>query len=177
MKMRRIISAICLAAAFTAVNACSDDDDDAAPALSAKDQTIMEQASYGNIAEVELGLVADSISPTIEVKEFGQMMILDHTTAQQDLEKLAISWSVTIPRAPDSLHAAKKQQLMMMSGHMFDTAYINGQIKDHEATIALLEMAVDESDQQAIKDYANKYLPQVRMHLEHAQMIATELNQ
>jgi len=177
METRKLLFNVCLVLALAgSVAACSDDDDDnQLPTVSTKDQNIMTQASFGNIAEVEVGKVADSISATTEVKEFGQMMITDHTTAQQDLQQLANAWFVDIPQEPDSMHKAKKQQLMMMSGHMFDTAYINAQIMDHQATISLLEMAADESDQQAIRDYANKYLPKVRMHLEHAQMIASQL--
>lgn len=175
--MRNLLCTVCLVAAFTALNACSDDDDDDTPSLSARDQTILEQASYGNIAEIEMGKVADSISTTTAVKDFGKMMISDHTTAQEDLQQIANRWFVNIPQTPDSLHMAKKQQLMMMSGYMFDTAYINGQIKDHQATIALLEMAEDSSNQESIRDYAEKYLPKVRMHLEHAQAIAADLQQ
>lgn len=173
MKTRNLLCTVCLIAAFAALYACSDDDNPTPP-LSPKDWTIMEQASYGNIAEIEMGKVADAISATDSVKQFGQMMIADHTIAQKDLQGIANMFSVDIPQTPDSLHAAKKQQLMMMSGYMFDTAYINGQIKDHQATIALLEMAAI-SEQKALQDYANKYLPKVKMHLEHAQSIADNL--
>jgi putative membrane protein len=158
------------------MSACKDDDENP-PSISGKDQTIMEEISYGNIAEIEMGKVADSISPTPDVKAFGRMMIEDHTVAQTELEQMASRWSLDLPQTPDSLHRAKKQQLMMMSGHAFDTAYIAGQIKDHQATIALLEMAANNSGQQSIRDYANKYLPKVKMHLEHAQEIAVDLQQ
>jgi len=177
MEIRKLLFHVCFVAVLAGgAVACSDDnDDEPLPTVSTKDQNIMMQASFGNIAEIGAGKLADSLSGTTEVKEFGQMMIADHSVAQQDLQQLANAWSVDIPQAPDSMHKAKMQQLMMMTGHMFDTAYINAQIMDHQATISLLEMAADESDQQAIREYANKYLPKVRMHLEHAQMIASQL--
>jgi len=158
--------------------ACSDDDDDIDnPIISEEDRSFMVQVSYGNIAEVEMGRVADSISANGGVRMFGQMMVQDHTTAQEEMADLGDIWEVDLPQQPDSAHMAMKQRLQTLSGYTFDTAYINGQIKDHQHTIALLESMAGSADLQQLRDYASKYLPKVRMHLEKADSIKLTLQE
>lgn len=127
MRRKHILLTACLLLSTFAFTACDDDDDDVnQPGVSERDQAFIMQASYGNRAEIEFGKLADSLSTTDSVKVFGQMMSEDHSTAQEELESLADDWDVHTPDTPDSVHLAIKQQLMLMTGHMFDTAYING---------------------------------------------------
>ncbi|HJT74495.1 MAG TPA: DUF4142 domain-containing protein [Chitinophaga sp.] len=176
MRRKHILLTACLLLSTFAFTACDDDDDDVnTPEVTVRDQAFITQASYGNRAEIDFGKLADSLSTNDSVKVFGQMMTDDHTGAQDELESLADDWDANTPDAPDSVHLAIKQQLMLMTGHMFDTAYINGQVRDHQATIALFEYAADSSDAQALRDYANKYLPAIRMHYDHAVRIAATL--
>jgi putative membrane protein len=173
MKMRKFILAGCLVANVLFFTACSDEDDDINnPVISERDETFMIKASQGNWAEVDMGRTADSISANDAISMFGQMMVADHTNSQHELEDIGESWLIDLPDEPDSLHKALKQQLLTLSGYSFDTAYIHGQVRDHQATIALFEDAAANSDQQRLKDYANKYLPGIRMHLHHADSIA-----
>jgi putative membrane protein len=173
--MKLLFLACCLTAGFVA---CSDDDNNnTSPTLSQRDQTFMTMASYGNLSEIAMGKVADSISTDDSVKMFGQMMMTDHGTAQAELQTMGMTWSMNLPTGPDSMHLAKKQQLMGMTGYMFDTAYIASQIKDHQTTIALFQMAIDSSNQQQLKSYAAKYLPAIKMHLAKADSIMLMLQQ
>jgi putative membrane protein len=157
------------------VSSC-DNDDDAPPAsLTAFDRNFLMEASYGNHAEVDLGKVADSLSTNDSVSVFGKMMATDHLAAQGELSLVGRNWNVGLPQGPDSAHLAVKQQLLGMTGVRFDTAYMNGQIMDHEKTAALYKMAIDSSSIRSLKDYASKYLPRVQMHLEHARRIRTSI--
>jgi putative membrane protein len=175
MKMQRYM-AMGAMAFIIGFSACSDDDDIIDnPQVSDHDKNFMIQASYGNWGEVDMGKLADSISVDAGVKMFGQHMQQDHSTAQSELYGIADEWDVDVPDTPDSLHIALKQQMGLMRGHTFDTAYINGQIKDHEKTIALFEDAAANSNQQRLKDYANKHLPTIKMHKAMADTIALRL--
>lgn len=177
--MIKLFLAGCLVTSALFFAACSDDDDDdiGNPIISEEDKSFMVQASYGNIAEVEMGRVADSISTDGGIKMFGQMMVQDHTTAQEEMADMGDTWEVDLPQQPDSAHIAMEQHLMTLSGYTFDTTYINGQIKDHQHTIALLESMANSADLQQLRDYANKYLPKVRMHLEKADSIKLTLQE
>ncbi|HEU4552947.1 MAG TPA: DUF4142 domain-containing protein [Chitinophaga sp.] len=177
MKMMKLFLAGSMAISAFCFTACSDDDDDGIGnhLISTHDKNFMTQASYGNWSEVDMGKLADSMSADAGVKMFGQKMQQDHTTAQNELDDIANDWDVTVPNGPDSMHIALKQQMMAMSPHMFDTAYANGQVRDHEKTIALFEDAAANSDQQRLKDYAKKYLPAIKMHKAMADTMAARL--
>jgi putative membrane protein len=152
-----------IVAAFS-FGACSDDDDLDNPLVTEEDKSFLQQASYGNWAEVDMGMLADSLSMDAGVKMYGQHMQDDHSTAQTELDSIADSWDIGVPAAPDSAHFALRLMMASMASEMFDTAYINGQIKDHEKTIALFEAAAANADRQELRDYANKYLPAIKMH-------------
>jgi putative membrane protein len=55
----------------------------------------------------------------------------------------------------------------------FDTAYINSQVKDHQAAVNLFQSEISAGATQSVKDYASKYLPHIQMHLNMADSIRT----
>ncbi|TWV93331.1 DUF4142 domain-containing protein [Chitinophaga pinensis] len=59
---------------------------------------------------------------------------------------MANDWGVNLPDGPDSAHFHMRLNMQMMAPEMFDTAYIKGQIRDHEKTIALFEDAAANSN-------------------------------
>lgn len=178
MKKRSLILLCGLLANAVLFTACNDDDDDmVTPPVTERDKAFMVQASYGNYNEVELAALADSISTNDSIDVFADMMLTDHQASQADLVALSNNWNVSIPHSPDSLHLAQRAQLLLLTGYSFDTAYIRGQIRDHEQAVALFQFAADSSKVGSVRTYASKYLPKVRMHLEHAQRINASLQQ
>lgn len=149
--------------------ACSKHENNAA--INSTDNYFIQQASYSNYAEINAGTIAASKGNYDSVKMFGSMMIGDHSKAETALSSLALNTDENIPTAPDPVHQAKAQYLKSLSGHTFDTAYINAQVKDHKATINLFQMELSSGHNQLIKNYANQYLPVIQMHLQEALMI------
>ena len=148
---------------------CSNDDDNTT--LSNQDSYFMQQASYSNYAEIGAGTIAASNGSYDSVKMFGSMMANDHGKAQSSLDSLAASFNVTIPSTPDSAHQAMAEILQTLSGHTFDTAYINAQVKDHLATILMFQQEISGGNNSQVINYANKNLPIIQMHLQEAQTI------
>ncbi|WP_343689321.1 DUF4142 domain-containing protein [Chitinophaga sp.] len=167
---------LCCAYGTVTLTSCDNNDDDTNVNLSARDRTFITKAGFNNKAEIVAGAVADSMGTDSTVRMYGKMMVDDHTTAYQELADYANSWSVSIPQQPDSIHIAKTAYLRTLSGHMFDTAYINAQVKDHIETIALFQTEADSSQMTQLKSYAAKYLPKLKMHLQMADSIAAVLH-
>lgn len=161
---------VCVFAAFVFMYAaCSNDDDNAN--LNNADVYFMQQAAYSNNAEIGAGAIAAVKGSYDSVKMFGSMMVTDHTKAKNELDSLATVFGVNVPSTPDSVHQAMAARLQTLSGYTFDTAYINGQVKDHMATIAVFQQELSDGNNQQVKAYANKYLPIIQMHLQEAQTI------
>lgn len=136
MKIVNRIGALALAGALC-LTACDNDNDDNTPMPTAFERDFMVKASFGNHAEIGAGLLADTTAASDSVAYFGEMMVRDHGNAQADLTVLSAATGTGIPQEPDSMHKVIARRLATMSGYMFDTAYMNGQIIDHRNTIAL----------------------------------------
>jgi putative membrane protein len=149
---------------------------DSQSSLNNTDLHFMMNASYSNEDEIDAGGLAAIKGSNAGVKMFGAMMVDDHTTAETELKHLADSLVVTIPQQPDSLHMAIKDTLNGLSGMAFDTMYIHGQVKDHQNTIDLFQTEISAGRNDAVKQYANKYLPKIQMHLMMADSLMNVLN-
>ena len=63
------------------------------------DSGFYKKAAEGGMSEVELGQLAQQKASTSAVKDFGAMMVKDHTAANDKLKALAASKQVTLPES------------------------------------------------------------------------------
>jgi putative membrane protein len=169
MKRTFLIPVIALSLVISLVACNKDNDDDNGTPQS--DQQFMMKAAQANIAEVDAGQLAATKGNKAAIKMFGNMMVTDHTQAFFELKALADSMNFTLPSSPDSAHIVLKQQLTALNGTAFDSLYINSQVSDHQKAIALFETQASGGFDIRLKNYANKYLPGLRMHLRMADSI------
>lgn len=160
---------LCFIAALI-ISGCSNDDDDNTT-INSTDFYFLQQASYSNLDEVSAGAIAAVRGSYDSVRIFGSMMVSDHGTAQAELDSIGSALSVTLPNEPDSVHKAMAAQLQTLSGNVFDTTYIGAQVTDHMLTIQIFQQEISNGNNQQVKNYANKYLPVIQTHLQHAQSI------
>ncbi len=136
------------------------------------DHSFYRKAAMGGIAEVEMGRLAEDKASSPEVKEFAVMMVRDHTAANQQLEQLAASKQINLPKGPGTKARAEKVKLEAMSGAHFDKDYIADQVKAHEQTQALLQQEIASGQDADAKAFAQKILTTVQQHLAKAQQLA-----
>ncbi|HWP43713.1 MAG TPA: DUF4142 domain-containing protein [Blastocatellia bacterium] len=144
-------------------------------ALSKQDSQFVTRAAMDNMAEVELGQLAVERASNTEVKEFGQLMVDDHTKALNDIKGLATQKNVTVPTALDQKHQATKDRLSKLSGAEFDKAFMYQMVKDHEAAVKLFERQSNQGKDQALKEWAINTLPTLKNHLQMARDISAKL--
>lgn len=140
------------------------------------DSKFMMTLATGGMNEITLSQTAVSKSTNEEVKSYAQKMIDDHTMAGDELKTLAASKNVTLPMSPDSKHAAMNTKLQGMSGNGFDMEYIKAMVKDHEATVALLQKESTSGKDAEAKAFAAKLLPTVQGHLDMAKTMMTGMS-
>lgn len=131
-------------------------------------------AAQSGMAEVELGRLAAQKATNAEVKKFAQMMVADHTKANDELKALAAKNNVKLPTELDSTHKSMLEKLQGLSGAEFNWAYVEGQIDDHETAVDLMEDNTDNSNAD-IKAFATKSLPIMRSHLEMVRGIQSKM--
>ena len=139
----------------------------------AADRGFYAKAAAGGMAEVETGQLAQAKGNSPAVREFGEMMVRDHTKANDKLKQIAGRQNIELPTEPDAQHKAKKQQLEAASGAAFDSAYMQAQVADHEATELLLKQEIESGTDAEAKAWAREALPTVTAHLTRARQLAT----
>jgi putative membrane protein len=167
---------IAFAALSMSLLACSKDDNKNSNELNDADKSFIMQVSLGNSAEVGAGALASAQGEDPMIKSFGEMMVADHTTAQEELKTLGTSVDVDVKDSVDADHTTLLQTLQGLSGREFDSTYLVNQIADHEKTVAAFQAEVSSGSKSEVKDFANKYLPTIQMHLQTADSIATVMN-
>jgi putative membrane protein len=136
------------------------------------DAKFYKSAAEGGIAEVELGNLAQKKSENSSVKDFGAMMVSDHSAANDKLKSIASSKDVKLPTSPSVGQMATKTKLEVLSGKTFDNSYIKSMIKDHEETIAMFKREIAEGQDPDAKAFATKTLPTLQGHLKKIESIA-----
>jgi putative membrane protein len=136
------------------------------------DQSFFKRAAEGGIAEVEAGKLAESKGSSQAVKDFGAMMVKDHTEANTKLKGIASTKNVDLPTSSSARQMATKAKLEVLTGETFDKSYIKGQITAHQQTAALLKKEIASGKDADAKGFAKEILPTVQMHLKKIREIA-----
>ena len=142
---------------------------------SSPDASFYKHAAHGGIAEVEAGNLAQQKSTNPKVKDFGAMMVKDHTAANNKLKALADSKGVSLPGNSSVGQMAIKAKLEVLSGETFDKSYVKGQIKAHEATVDLFQKEMASGKDADAKAFAKESLPTIRSHLKAIRAIAASV--
>lgn len=144
-------------------------------AASHPDASFYKNAAEGGIAEVEAGQLAQEKGNSQPVKDFGAMMVKDHSAANEKLKALASSKDITLPTSPSVGQMATKTKLNLLSGDTFDKSYVKGQISAHRQTIALFRKEMSSGRDADAKAFATATLPTVRSHLKAITAIAADM--
>jgi putative membrane protein len=136
------------------------------------DSSFYKDAAEGGIAEVQLGTLAQQKSSNPSVKEYGAMMVSDHTAAANKLQAIASSKDIKLPTSPSVEQLATKTKLEVLSGDAFDKSYIKGMIKDHQDDIAMFKKEAASGQDPDAKAYAIATLPTLEKHLKKIESIA-----
>jgi putative membrane protein len=132
----------------------------------------VEDASAKGVAEVEAGKLAQEKGTAADVKSFADMMVKDHTAANDKLKTLATSKNLKVSDTAQLMDKAKAMILELRSAKSFDQAYANNQVKAHEATIKLFEDEANDGKDAELKAFAAETLPKLKAHLSQAQALA-----
>jgi putative membrane protein len=144
----------------------------AAMGASVPDSAFYKDAAEGGLAEVQLGKLAQEKAANPAVKDFGAMMVSDHSAANAKLTAIASAKNIELPKSPSVAQMATKGKLMLLSGDTFDKAYIKDMIADHEDDIALFKKEAQSGQDPDAKAYAIATLPTLEAHLKKIQSIA-----
>jgi len=147
----------------------------AAANANASGDSFVTEAASGGMAEVELGKLASTKSQNADVKKFAEMMVTDHSKANDELKSLASKKNITLPTAPIAKHQSVIQKLQGMSGADFDKAYVDDMLEDHEKDVAEFEKQSQSNPDADVKAFAAKTLPTLKKHLDAIKALSAKM--
>ncbi len=166
--MKRVLSLVCCVAVC------------ALPALAQKktaekpmsDQQFVDFAGQTDMVEANLGQVAESVAAKQDVKDYGQMLVTDHTKDYGDLIAAAHQANLTVPTAIDAEHNKKMiDPFQKLKGAAFDRKYGHEMVEGHTKAIAVYKEEATGAESPAIRSYAQAALPVLEKHLEGAKAL------
>ena len=150
-------------------------------------RTFVNDMAVAGMAEVELGRMAADRASSADVKSFGQMMVTDHTKANEELKPIASQLNIQPTTQLDQKHRDLANRLSKMKGTEFDREYMSAMVQGHQEVLSKLHAraghqtagaasqtaggASAASGEQALTQWAAKTAPTVQQHLDRAKDI------
>jgi putative membrane protein len=145
----------------------------AASAADTASQKFIKEAIEGNLAEVQMGQLAQKKGQSEGTRSFGKMLVDDHSAANEKAKTVAGQIGVTPPTEPNKTQKAMYDKMSKMSDSTFDREFAKEMVEDHKKDISAFEKEVKKKNDPAAS-FANETLPTLRKHLETAQSLTKE---
>ena len=144
--------------------------------LSEQDKTFIMKAAENNTAEIWLGRLAAKRAQGEPAKALAEEIIKDHKQVAEVLKETMQTMGLKPPAmAIREAQMEQYERLATVPRVEFDAAYLKSQVKAHEKTIALFQQQVDEGQAKPLVEFAEKRIPTLEEHLQHARELASQL--
>ena len=143
-------------------------------AAKSPDADFFKHAARAGIAEVEAGKLAQEKGSSQAVKDFGSMMVKDHSAANDKLKSIATSENVDLPSSSGPKNMASRAKLEVLSGESFDKSYIKNQVAAHRQAVALFRKEASSGQDPEAKAFAAATLPTLKEHQKKIDEIAAQ---
>jgi putative membrane protein len=133
-----------------------------------KDANFVADAQDINLAEQNLGQLAESRGTTKEVKELGKMMQSAHKKAYDELASLATKKNISFPSAMSESAKKDYDNPNQKAGKDFDKEFCDMMVKGHKDAIDKFEKESKDAADADLQAWTSNTLPELRKHLDHA---------
>jgi putative membrane protein len=139
--------------------------------LSKDDSMFVMEAAIGGLMEVQAGQLAQQNAQSQRVKDFGGMMVTDHSKANDELMSYASGHGMTLPTALPADKQKHVDAMKNMKGAAFDKHYISMMVEDHQKDVAKFKKESTNANDPQLKTWAGNTLPVLQKHLDSVQAI------
>lgn len=137
-----------------------------------KDSKRAVEIADGGLYEVQLASMAATKATSAEVKKFAQMMVDDHTKANNELKAWAGKKAVVLPDVMSEEKQKKYYDLERDEDKTkFDEKFMDEMVEDHKKDIKKFEDIADDANDTDLKAWAAEKLSTLRHHLSEAERV------
>ncbi|HEY5327810.1 MAG TPA: DUF4142 domain-containing protein [Mucilaginibacter sp.] len=130
------------------------------------DAKFATNAASGGMAEVALGNLAQQKSANQKIRDFGAMMVNDHSAANAELRDMAKTKNISLPGDVSADAQKKIDELAKKSVKDFDEAYVDAMIDGHKKALKLFQDEAKNGTDADLKAFASKTVAVVQAHLQ-----------
>lgn len=136
-----------------------------------KSSAFLVRAANSGMAEVQLAKIAQQKATLDAVKSFATMLEKDHSSVNDQVKNLAAQRNVTLPATISEDKQKMIADCEKKTGKDFDKEYVSMMVKSHNDGIDLFEDVRSNATDIDVKNFADKTLPALRMHLDSAKAL------
>ena len=140
-----------------------------------KARDFVTKAVTGGMMEVELGKMAENNGKSQQVKDFGKMMVGDHSAVNENLKSIATKKNIDVPASLTDDQKKDIDKLSKKKGADFDWAYVSMMVDDNKKDIDDFKKASGNLYDNDLKNFATNTLPTLQKHLDAIQGIKTKM--
>ena len=118
--------------------------------------------------EIQAGKVAEKEGQSKQVRDYGKMLVKDHTAADKKVTSLAKKEKITLSTTQAG---AEEMHNMPAAGPSFDDKFAREMVDDHKKDIAEVTEARDSTTDPQLKKLLSDMLPTLQKHEDAAQKI------
>jgi putative membrane protein len=142
----------------------------ATAAAAAPPPAFLRDAIQGNYSEVALGRMVQNRAASQDVRQFGAMLVRDHSRGLAQAQQIARRMHLRIPARLSPEARAEQHRLQRLSGRAFDREVRRFAIDEHRKDIAAFRAQARSGDR-ATSGYAAATLPVLERHLATARSL------
>lgn len=168
-KPTRFLAPLLLAGAFGLAHADG--------AFDRGDQRFVTNAANAGVYEVQAAQVVAKKARDPKVKAYAEMLLKDHEKTNEELKQLAATRSMRLPRELPHDLRGRVQGLERQSADKIDRDFLQRVgLDDHAKDIEMFEREGLKATDPDLRAFAEKTLPALREHREHAQKLMGSLS-
>ncbi|HYI00772.1 DUF4142 domain-containing protein [Hyalangium sp.] len=143
----------------------------------ADERAMLERLHHVNQMEIQLGRLAQQNGMSQDVKSYGDMLVKDHTAADQKLmtyaqqkgHKLAEPKPLNdVERRSMAAHKANMEKLQVLKGQPFDSCFLASMVGDHDEVLGKLMAAQQNVTDAAVTPLLQQHAQAVTQHRQQA---------
>jgi putative membrane protein len=136
------------------------------------DTHFLTETMQGDMAEVQMGKLAQQKGQSQDVKQFGEMLQADHGQHLQKAQQQAQQMGVTPPQGPNAKQKSAFEKMSKLSDAQFDKQFARHAVADHKKDIAAYKK--EAKSKGPLAQFAEETIPTLQKHLQAAQAIESK---
>lgn len=128
-------------------------------------------AAISDMYEIQAGEIAQKKGGSAGVKDFGKMMVADHTAMSNAMKPLIAAAGKTAPTGLDERRKGLIDNLNAAPAADFDRVYLEQQEAAHNEALSLMQGYAANGDDAGLKGAAGQAVPKIQAHLDHVQKL------